>query len=76
MKVRVNVCCTIEVEVNEEVFTRLHKIHQDITAYGEGKDYKEAEEIIINKLLARCELNNGEEILSVYAEDNIPILEF
>ena len=76
MKVAVTLYRTIEMDVNEEVFERLHKIHKDPNAFGEDEDYSEAEEIITNKILARCELHYGEEIGGVYAEDDIPILEF
>ena len=76
MRVVVNLYRTIEMDVNEEVFERLHEIHKDPNAFGEDEDYSEAEEIITTKLLARCELNCGEEIGGVYAEDDIPILEF
>lgn len=76
MKVTVTLYRTIEMDVNEEVFKRLHEIHKDPNAFGEDEDYSEAKEIITNRLLARCELHNGEEIGGVYAEDDIPILEF
>lgn len=76
MKVTVTLYRTIEMDVNEEVFERLHEIHKDPNAFGEDEDYSEAKEIITNRLLARCELHNGEEIGGVYAEDDIPILEF
>lgn len=76
MKVAVTLYRTIEMDVNEEVFERLHEIHKNPDAFGEDEDYSEAEEIITNKLLARCELHYGEEISGVYAEDDIPILEF
>lgn len=76
MRVVISLYRTIEMDVNEEVFERLHKIHKDPNAFGEDADYSEAEEIITNKLLARCELHYGEEISGVYAEDDIPILEF
>jgi len=77
MKVAVTLYRTIEMDVNEEVFERLHEIHKDPTTFGEDEDYSEAKEIITNRLLARCELHNGEEIIGVYAaEDDIPILEF
>lgn len=76
MRVIVNLYRVVEMDVNEEIFEKLHEIHKDPTAFGEDEDYSEAEEIIINKLLSRCELHYGEEIGSVYAEDDIPILEF
>lgn len=76
MRVVVNLYRTIEMDVNEEVFERLHEIHKDPTTFGEDEDYSEAKEIITNRLLARGELNCSEEIIGVYAEDDIPILEF
>lgn len=76
MRVVVNLYRTVEMDVSEEVFERLHEIHKDPNAFGEDEDYSEAEEIITNELLARCELQYDEKISGVYAKDNIPILEF
>lgn len=77
MRVIVNLYRTIEMDVDEEVFERLHKTYKDPVAFGKEEDYVEAEEIITNKLLTRCELRYGEEISGVYvAEDDTPILEF
>ena len=76
MKVAVTLYRTIEMDVNEEVFERLHEIHKNPDAFGEDEDYSEAEEIMTTKLLARCEFNCGEEIGGVYAEDGTVILEF
>ena len=76
MRVIVNLYRVVEMDVNEEIFEKLHEIHKDPNGFGEDEDYSEAEEIIINKLLSRCELRYGEEISGVYAEDDIPILEF
>lgn len=75
MRVVISLCRMVEMDVNEEVFERLHQIHKDPNAFGEDEDYSEAEEIITSKLLSRCEFNHGEEINSVYAEDGTVILE-